>query len=166
MTTCARSWPSATVLAGASVWAAGELDVVYGDWRDRVAHRRRHATGQFIVVDRLVQECATLRALPPGAFDFSLNRTVRVPTDGHLCHGACFYRAPVELIHQRVELHAAAMRCGSAGAGMRWCATRAATGRGCGSPNRECVRTTPAGRPAQLSVIEQPELSDYAELRA
>ena len=65
-----------------------ELDQVYADWRDQVAHRRRHATGHFIVGDRLVQERAGLRALPPGRFDFSLCRTVRVPTDGYLRHGA------------------------------------------------------------------------------
>ena len=83
-----------------------ELDRVYGDWRDRVAHRRRHATGQFIVADRLIEDRVALRPLPPTAFDFSLSRTVRVPADGYLRHGACFYRAPVELVHQRVELHA------------------------------------------------------------
>ncbi len=33
-----------------------ELDQVYGDWRDQVAHRRRHATGRFIVADRLSEE--------------------------------------------------------------------------------------------------------------
>ena len=47
-----------------------------------------------------------LRCLASQPFDFSLSRTVRVPTDGYLHHGACFYRAPVELVHQRVELHA------------------------------------------------------------
>ena len=75
-------------------------------WRDEVAHRRRHATGQFIVAERLAEDRQALRALPPTAFDFSLNRTVRVPADGYLRYGGCFYRAPVELVHQRVELHA------------------------------------------------------------
>src|SRR5947209_6982184 len=66
----------------------GELDSVYADWRDRVAHQRRHATSRFIVAERLAEERSALRSLPPGAFDFSLNRTVRVPTDGYLRHGA------------------------------------------------------------------------------
>jgi hypothetical protein len=30
---------------------------------------------------------------------------VRVPLDGYLRHGPCFYRAPERLVHERVELH-------------------------------------------------------------
>jgi hypothetical protein len=30
--------------------------VVYATWRDQIAHRRRHATGRFIVADRLSEE--------------------------------------------------------------------------------------------------------------
>jgi transposase len=39
-----------------------ELDVVYASWRDQVAHRRRHATGRFIVAERLAEERRALRA--------------------------------------------------------------------------------------------------------
>src|SRR5947209_13457525 len=45
-----------------------ELDVVYADWRDQIAHRRRHATGHFIVADRLGEERTALRSLPPHSF--------------------------------------------------------------------------------------------------
>ena len=45
-----------------------------------------------------------LRCLASQPFDFSLSRTVRVPTDGYLHHGACFYRAPVELVHPLFSL--------------------------------------------------------------
>src|SRR5436309_6716833 len=38
----------------------GELDRVYPDWRDRVAHQRRHATRQFVVAERLADERAAL----------------------------------------------------------------------------------------------------------
>ena len=76
--------------------------MVYGDWRDRVAHRRRHATGQFIVADRLIEDRVALRPLPPTTFDFSLSRTVRVPADAYLRYAGCFYPAPVELVHQKV----------------------------------------------------------------
>jgi hypothetical protein len=31
---------------------------------------------------------------------------VRVPADGYLRHGACFYRAPASLVQRRVELRA------------------------------------------------------------
>jgi hypothetical protein len=42
--------------------------------------------------------------LPPVVFDPSAGRPVRVPIDGYLKLGGSFYRAPTELVHQRVEL--------------------------------------------------------------
>lgn len=79
-----------------------ELDVVYATWRDQVAHQRRHATGRFVFAERLAEERRALRPLPPATFDFSLNRTVRVPADAYLRYAGCFYPAPVELVHQKV----------------------------------------------------------------
>jgi transposase len=81
-----------------------ELDAQYADWRDRICNQRSHATGHFLVEDRLVEERAALRPLPPGRFDSSGHRTTRVPLDGYLRHGGCFYRAPTRLVHERVEL--------------------------------------------------------------
>jgi transposase len=81
-----------------------ELDEQYADWRDRIAHRRRHATGGYIVGERLQAERDALRALPPIPFDPSAGRLVRVPIDGYLKLGGSFYRAPTELVQQRVEL--------------------------------------------------------------
>ena len=81
-----------------------ELDEAYAGWRDRVALPRRHATGRFIVAERLEVERAALRALPPIAFDAAGRRSSRVPADGYLKLGGGFYRAPESLIHQRVEL--------------------------------------------------------------
>ncbi len=45
-----------------------------------------------------------LRALPPSRFDWSGHRSGRVPVDGYLRHGRCFYQAPERLVHERVEL--------------------------------------------------------------
>ncbi len=81
-----------------------ELDVLYIGWRDRVALPRRHATGRHVVADRLAHEREHLRPLPPVAFDAAGRRSSRVPTDGYLKFGRCFYRAPEALVHQRVEL--------------------------------------------------------------
>lgn len=81
-----------------------ELDEVYARWRDRIALPRRHATGRHIVAERLGVEREALRALPPVAFDAAGRRASRVPTDGYLKHGRCFYRAPEQLVQQRVEL--------------------------------------------------------------
>jgi transposase len=81
-----------------------ELDEVYARWRDRIALPRRHATGGHIVAERLAVERDALRALPPVSFDAAGRRCSRVPTDGYLKHGRCFYRAPEQLVHQRVEL--------------------------------------------------------------
>jgi transposase len=81
-----------------------DLDEQYADWRDRVCNRRRHSTGRFLVGEQLARERSTLRPLPPLRFDPSAGRVVRVPIDGYLKLGGAFYRAPVELVHQRVEL--------------------------------------------------------------
>lgn len=82
----------------------GELDHVYADWRDRIALPRRHATGRHIVAERLAHEREQLRPLPPIAFDAAGRRSSRVPLDGYLKFGRCFYRAPEALVQQRVEL--------------------------------------------------------------
>jgi transposase len=81
-----------------------ELDDVYARWRDRVALPRRHATGRFVVAERLEVERQALRALPPLDFDAAGRRSSRVPLDGYLKLAGCFYRAPQALVHQRVEL--------------------------------------------------------------
>jgi transposase len=81
-----------------------ELDRVYADWRDRIALPRRHATGHYVVAERLAHEREQLRVLPPVAFDAAGRRASRVPLDGYLKHAASFYRAPEALVHQRVEL--------------------------------------------------------------
>ncbi len=81
-----------------------ELDHLYAAWRDELAHRRRHATGRFLVSERLAEERRALRSLPPLGFDPAGRRSTRVPLDGYLRHGGCFYRAPEALVHQRVEL--------------------------------------------------------------
>ena len=81
-----------------------ELEEQYVDWRDRVCNRRLHATRRVRVDERLAEERAALRPLPPTRFDWSGHRTSRVPLDGYLRHGGCFYRAPARLVHERVEL--------------------------------------------------------------
>ncbi|WP_028062766.1 hypothetical protein [Solirubrobacter soli] len=72
----------------------GELDHVYADWRDRIALPRRHATGHYVVAERLADEREQLRALPPVAFDAAGRRTSGVPLDAYLKHAGSFYRAP------------------------------------------------------------------------
>jgi hypothetical protein len=81
-----------------------ELDEQYARWRDTVCNRRLHASGRFRVDERLAEERAALRPLPPAPFDASGYRSVRVPLDGYLKHGRSFYRAPERLVHERVEL--------------------------------------------------------------
>src|SRR6266705_2636335 len=55
----------------------GELDGQYADWRDEVCNRRRHASGRFLVEQRLEEERRALRPLPPERFDWSAGRVVR-----------------------------------------------------------------------------------------
>lgn len=82
----------------------GELDDAFAGWRDRIALPRRHATSRHVVADRLAHEREQLRPLPPVAFDAAGRRSSRVPADGYLKFGRCFYRAPESLVQQRVEL--------------------------------------------------------------
>ena len=81
-----------------------ELDERYDEWRDRTCNRRTHASGCFPVEERLAEERQALRPLPPARFDWSAQRSTRVPVDGYLRHGRCFYRVPERLVHERVEL--------------------------------------------------------------
>jgi transposase len=81
-----------------------ELDRIYADWRERIALPRRHATGRFVVAERLAAEREALRPLPPLSFDAAGRRMSRVPLDCYLKHAGSFYRAPEALVHQRVEL--------------------------------------------------------------
>jgi transposase len=146
-----------------------ELDDQYARWRDTVCNRRVHATGRFPVAERLAHEREVLRPLPPTRFDFCGTRPVRVPLDGYLKLGGNFYRAPLGLVHQRVELrfdrdwvwirHAGA---DVAGYPRSW-------DRGQWFPPPQLRPEPPAPTPlARLVVptIAPPELADYAELCA
>jgi Mu transposase, C-terminal domain len=146
-----------------------ELDVVYATWRDHVAHQRRHATGHFVVAERLTEERRALRPLPPAPFDFSLTRTVRVPTDGYLRYAGCFYRAPVELVHQRVELHASRDDVWICWRGERVAGYQRSYRPGMWLPEPR-MRPEPPPPPSRLTprlqLIDAPALADYAELCA
>jgi transposase len=146
-----------------------ELDLVYASWRDQVANRRRHATGRFVVAERLTEERQALRPLAPSPFDFSLNRAVRVPGDGYLRYAGCFYRAPVELVHQRVELHASRDAVWISWRGECVAEYTRCYRPGCWLPEPRMRPEPPPPRlivPNHSAMIEVPELAVYAELCA
>ncbi len=93
-------WPARRIASLA------DLDAQYADWRERVCNRRLHSTGRFLVNERLAEERAALRPLPPSRFDYAYARESRVPLDGYLRYRQSFYRAPEPLVHQRVALRA------------------------------------------------------------
>jgi Mu transposase, C-terminal domain len=146
-----------------------ELDEHYVRWRDTVWNRRIHATRRFPVFERLAHEREVVRPLPPTAFDFAGARPVRVPLDGYLKLAGNFYRAPLALVHQRVELRFDRDQVWIRHAGE----TVASYPR---SYEQGCWFLPPAMRPeppaaasvARLVVpsIAPPELADYAELSA
>ena len=146
-----------------------ELDAVYVAWRDRVALARRHATACHVVADRLAQEREHLRPLPPVSFDAAGRRSSRVPSDGYLKHGRCFYRAPEALVHQRVELRWDRDRVWIEHRGQAVAAYRRSYEHGIWQP---APRMRPEPPPvAELIPLPAPEivppaLSDYAELCA
>ena len=147
-----------------------ELDEQYARWRDTVCNRRVHATGRFPVTERLAHEREMLRPLPPTAFDFAGARPVRVGLDGYLKLGGNFYRAPLALVHQRVELRFDRDRVWIRHGGQTVASYRRSYEQGCWFPP-PAMRPEPPAAPvtdARLiaAQIAPPELADYAELCA
>jgi transposase len=146
----------------------GELDGQYADWRDEVCNMRRHASGRFPVEQRLEEERGALRPLPPERFDWSAGRIVRVPADGYLRHGGCFYRAPASLVQQRVELRANRDEVWIRAHGITRAHYRRCYEPGTWLPAPVMRPEPPAmAPPAELApVVAPPELAAYAELCA
>jgi transposase len=146
-----------------------ELDEQYVRWRDTVCNRRIHATGRFPVFERLAHEREVLRPLPPTAFDFAGARPVRVPLDGYLKLSGNFYRAPLALVHQRVELRFDRDQVWIRHAGETVAGYPRSYEQGCWFPPPAMRPEPPAAASVARSVVPQvapPELADYAELSA
>ncbi len=147
----------------------GELDGLYVDWRDRICNVRTHASGRFPVAERLGEERRSLRPLPPTRFDWSGQRTTRVPIDGYLRHGRCFYRAPLRLVHERVELGFDRDQVWIAHRGQEVARYRRSYEQGLWLPP-PIMRPEPPAAPPPLELpslrVAPPELADYAELCA
>ncbi len=147
----------------------GELEQRYVDWRDRVCNARVHATGRFPVGERLIEERAALRPLPPARFDWSGHRTTRVPVDGYLRHGRCFYRAPQRLVQERVELRFDRDQVWICHRGFEVARYPRSYAEGLWLPPPIMRREPPAPPPALLvptPEVVPPELAAYAELCA
>ena len=92
-----------------------------------------------------------------------------MPTDGYLRYAGCFYRAPVELVHQRVELHASRDEVWISWRGEHVAQIPAVLSAGVWLPEprmRPEPPPPPAIVPVRVRAIEAPELADYAELCA
>ena len=145
----------------------GRLDDQYIDWRDRICNRRRHATGRFPVGERLAEERAALRPLPPTRFDWSGARSVRVPLDGYLRHRGCFYRVPERLVHERVELRFDRDQVWIEQRGVEVARYQRSYEQGLWLPP-PIMRPEPPSTPPRVVLpqltVTPPELADYAEL--
>jgi transposase len=146
-----------------------ELDEQYARWRDEVCNRRVHATGRFPVAERLGHEREVLRPLPPAPFDFAGARPVRVPLDGYLKLGGNFYRAPLGLVHQRVQLRFDRDEVWITDRGQTVASYRRGYGHGQWFPPPR-LRPEPPTPPPVIELrtppVAPPELADYAELCA
>jgi transposase len=154
-------WPARRIVSLA------DLDAQYADWRDGVCNVRLHATGGFVVADRLAEERELLRPLPPERFDYAYARTSRVPTDGYLRFGRSFYRAPEALVHQRVELRADRDTVWISHRGVEVARYLRSWEPGSWLPAPRLRPEPPASPPpAQIVVpdVVAPELADYAAL--
>ena len=146
-----------------------DLDEQYADWRDRICNRRRHATGGFWVNERLEVEWDALRPLPPTAFDYAGRRSTRVPLDGYLKLGGSFYRAPLPLVHQRVELRFNRDRVWICHRGEAVARYIRSYDRGRWFPPPLARPEPPASAPVvalAAPAVAAPELADYAQLSA
>ena len=146
-----------------------ELNDQYVDWRDGVCNARIHASGRFPVAERLAEERSALRPLPPARFDWSGHRSVRVPIDGYLKHGRCFYRAPERLVHERVELRFDRDEVWIVHRGVEVARYERSYEQGLWLPPPIMRPEPPAPpRPAFIAplAIAPPELAEYAELCA
>jgi transposase len=146
-----------------------ELDEQYACWRDRVCNCRIHATGRFAVAERLAHERELLRPLPPTGFDFAGARPVRVPLDGYLKLGGNFYRAPLVLVHQRVDLRFDRDHVWVLARGETVARYARSHDRGQWFPPPQLRPEPPTSRPVielRGPTVAPPELADYAELCA
>ena len=145
------------------------LDRLYADWRDRVCNARTHASGRFPVGERLAEERQALRPLPPARFDWWGQRTTRVPIDGYLRHGGCFYRAPERLVHERVELRFDRDEVWITHRGIEVARYPRSYEQGLWLPP-PIMRPEPPAVPPTVALprvaVTPPELADYAELCA
>jgi Mu transposase, C-terminal domain len=147
----------------------GELDERYASWRDRIALPRRHATGRHIVADRFEHERELLRPLPPTGFDAAGRRSSRVPIDGYLKFGRCFYGVPESLVQQRVELRWDRDRVWVEHGGHRVADYERSYEQGIWIPPPRMRREPPPVAtliPIAGPQVVPPSLSDYAELCA
>lgn len=146
-----------------------ELDRQYADWRDRYALPRRHASGRFIVAERLALERETARPLPPIAYDYAGRRSSRVPLDGYLKHKGSFYRAQEALVHRRVELRFDRDRVWITHGGETVASYERSYRPGSWQPAPR-MRPEPPPKlerePVELPLITPPALTDYAALSA
>jgi transposase len=144
-----------------------ELDDQYADWRDGVCNARVHASGRFSVGERLAEERQALRPLPPAPFDWSAARTVRVPLDGYLRPGRCFYRVPERIVHERVELRFDRDQVWIVHRGVEVARYQRSYEQGVWLPP-PVMRPEPPTMPAPLELprltVAPPELAAYAEL--
>jgi hypothetical protein len=145
-----------------------ELDERYAGWRDGSCNRRLHATRRMRVEERLGEERRALRPLPPARFDWSGHRTTRVPIDGYLRHGGCFYRAPERLVHERVELRFDRDQVWIVHRGSEVARYERSYEQGVWLPPPIMRSEPPAQPPIALPrlTVAPPELADYAELCA
>lgn len=152
-----------------SFGSLAELDRQYADWRERYALPRRHASGHFIVADRLALEHKSAWPLPPTPFDYAGWRSSRVPLDGYLKHRGSFYRAPEALVHQRVELRLDRDRAWITHQGETVVAYERSYAPGVWQPAPKMRPEPPPPierSPIPAPEITPPELADYAELCA
>jgi transposase len=156
-------WPARRIASLA------DLDEQYADWRDSVCNARIHASGRFLVAERLSAERAALRPLPPERFDYAYARESRLPLDGYLRYRSSFYRAPEALVHQRACLRASRDWVWIEHRGQEVARYPRSYEPGTWSPAPRLRPEPPlAPTPAEITLpdICPPELADYAALCA
>ncbi|MHB8642682.1 MAG: IS21 family transposase [Gaiellaceae bacterium] len=140
-----------------------------GFWPARRFACLRELDEHFPVEERLAEERQALRPLSPLRFEWSGHRSTRVPIDGYLRHGRCFYRTPERLVHERVELCFDRDQVWIVHRGSEVARYPRSYEQGVWLPPpilRAEPSTVPPSPALPMLTIAPPELADYAELCA
>ncbi len=93
---------------GSSFRNLADLNAQLGQWLDKVANVRTHATTRRVVGEHFAEEQPSLQKLPAGPFQAVLRLERRITKDGMISVGGNLYSVPDTTRRRPVEVHSMA----------------------------------------------------------